>query len=107
MQFAIQTQPSLRWVSYVFSYIYTIFHALIRDKYIIFINSDTRNHLFPNKLSSPASATTEGKKPLCRLITFCAFGKTGRWSDGKMFNHIGCVANNVKKCFHQPKKSSN
>ena len=57
--------------------------------------------------SNPASATFEGKKLIMWLITFFSFGESGRESDETLLNHIGCAANNVKKCFLQQKKSSN
>lgn len=104
---ATQTRPPLRWLSYVFIYIRAKFAILFTDNYPKNINSDTHNMLIFSNLANPASATFEGKKLIMRLITFFSFGESGRESDETLLNHIGCAANNVKKCFLQQKKSSN
>ena len=56
--------------------------------------------------SNPASATHEGMTPVIRLITFCVSGETRHRTDENMNDALVAVANNVKKCFLQLKKSS-
>ena len=65
-----------------------------------------RNHVFPNYLCYPASATHEGMTPVIRLITFCVSGETRHRTDENMNDALVALANNVKKCFLQLKKSS-
>lgn len=104
---ATQTRPSLRWSLYVCPYIASENPLRQSDSYHLNINSDTHNMLKSSILTNPASATSEGKTPYIRPIAFFAFGDNRRSTDRKMLDHIGCVANNVKKCFLQQKKSSN
>ena len=56
--------------------------------------------------SNPASATLEGMTPVIRLITFCLSVETRHRTDENMNDALVALANNVKKCFLQLKKSS-
>ena len=58
------------------------------------------------KKQNPASATHEGMTPVIRLITFCLSGETRHRTDENMNDALVALANNVKKCFLQLKKSS-
>lgn len=67
---ATQTQPPLRWLSYVFRYIHLEYSLLFADNYPQNINSDTCNCVFSNILTVPASATIKRRCKLKGLHLF-------------------------------------